>query len=444
MLEAEAYFLPDNTAIANRPKWRMTKSGKEITFSKNIAISNFFSRFVIQLNQLLLANGVQLGDKKYKEALGPDFDNIFEEAGEMAQIHKVSYLFYNHDHVEKFEAAGDGGNKGFVPLFDEETGEIRVGIRFWQIDKAKPMYVELYEADGITKFKTNDNNQLGIIEPKRAYRQEIKKYPNNTFPEEQVAAENYESFPIVPFYANRHHRSEFTKSIKTKIDMYDKIFSDFGDNLERTNDILWVINNFGGSSEEVREMIAEIESLGAVYSYSDGNDNSSIMPHTVEVPHAARQVALDLLERALYADFMAMNFSEISGGSLTNVAIDTASFNINTKANRFEYQAFQTIRKLLKIAGIETENIKFRRQSISNKTENINNVLAVYDRGLMDKQTVLEKLDNVDADEVPTILERLKADEESAMGNMNMERKFAELQAESERLMQEQEDKLDK
>jgi len=426
MLEAEAYFLGDNVAIANRPKWKMKKSGKTLTFSKNITISNYFFRFVVQLDQFLLANGVQLEKEEYKKKLGSGFDNVFEEAGEMALIHGVNYLFYDHDHVKKYEAAGGGGNKGFFLLFDERTGEPAVGIRFWQIDKTKPMYVELYEMDGITEFSTEKDNRLGIISPKRAYKRSIVRYPNNTLPEEVIGVENYKLFPIVPFYANRNHRSEFTKPIKTKIDMYDKISSDFGDNLERTNDILWVFNNFGGTTDEIMEAVAELNEMGVTYSQSDGSGNSSVMPHTVEVPYAARQVALKILEDALYADFMAMNFSEISGGSLTNVAIDTAKFNLNTKCNRFEYQAFQAIRKLLQIAGIETENIKFRRQAVSNQTENINNVLAEYDRQLLDKQTALEKLDNIDIDEVETILGRLKAEEEDMLSEMKQFRQQAQ------------------
>lgn len=439
MLEAEAYFHGDNTAIANRPKWKMTKSGKEITFSQNIAISNFFFRFTVQLNQFLLANGVQLDDG-IKEKLGFGFDNSFEEAGEMALINSVSYLFFDLDHVEKFEAAGDKGGKGFLMLFDERTSEPTVGIRFWQIDDMRPMYVELFEISGITEFDTSDNNQLKMTQPKRSYKRKTTNYPGGILPAEVKEAGDYGVLPIVPFYANRHHRSEFTKPIKTKIDMYDKIFSDFGDNLERTNDILWVISNFGGTTDEIKEMIAEINELGATYSQSDGSGNSSIMPHTIEVPYAARQIALKILEDSLYADYMAMNFSEISGGSLTNVAIDTAKFNLNTKCNRFEYQAFQAVRKLLQIAGVETENIKFRRQAVSNQTENINNVLAIYDRQLIDKQTALEKLDNIDIDEVKTILERLKEEEAAALSDMSAERELARLREENERLTQEGEE----
>lgn len=417
MQEAEDYFLGDNTAIANRPKLKLTKIGREITFSKNITRSNFFARFVIQLNQFLLSNGAQLKKPEYKEALGSEFDNIFEEAGEMAQIHSVCYLYYNVDHVEKFEAVSNYGNDGFVPLFDERIGEIRIGIRFWQVEETRPMYIEVYELDGVTEYIKEGDKAPRISLEKRHYKQDYKIYPNNTLPEEIIGGENYDLFPIVPLYANRHHRSEFTEPLKSKIDLYDRIFSDFGDNLERTNDILWVISNFGGTTDEIRMMLAEIQELGATYSQSDGTGNSSIMPHTIEVPYEARRVALELLERAMYADFMAMNFSEISGGSLTNVAIDTAKFNLENKANRFEYQAFQTVKNLLLIAGIETEDIKFRRQTVSNRTENIGNVINEFNAGLLDRRTAIEKLDNVDIDEVPTILERLKAEEQAVRDN---------------------------
>ena len=101
---------------------------------------------------------------------------------------------------------------------------------------------------------------------------------------------------MVPLYANPEHRSELTDAIKSKIDCFDRVASDFGDNLQMANDIFWVLNNFGGSTKEVLKTLQQIKELRAVVNISDGmGGGSTAEPHTFEVPYAARQVALDIL-----------------------------------------------------------------------------------------------------------------------------------------------------
>ena len=396
-LDAEAYFKAENTGILNRPKWTMKKNGKQISFSKNIAISNFLFRFIVQQNQHLLSNGVEI---QQKEKLGMTFDKMLESIGERALVHGVCYGFWNMDHIEKFEALN------FFTLLDERTSQPKLGVRFWQTSQDKPMYVQVYEVNGFTEYKTTGNG-LQEIQPLTPYKLKIRKDMIST---EIISSENYAVLPIIPLYANDFHRSEFTASIKSKIDLYDKIFSDFGDNLERTNDIYWVIKNYGG--DNAKELLAEIEEYRAVIA----DDESSAEPHTIEVPFQARQVALDMLKKELYSDYMALNMDEISGGSLTNVAISTATANLNMKVNRYEWQVYQFVQSVLMLSGIETQDIKFRRQSIANELEQMQ--MLYMCRADLDLQTALEKNPLVNIDEVDEIMRRLDLESVNAIGEV--------------------------
>ena len=194
--------------------------------------------------------------------------------------------------------------------------------------------------------------------------------------------------------------------------MYDKIFSDFGDNLERTNDIYWVVKNFGGN--DARELLAEIEEYRAVIA----DDESSAEPHTIEVPFQARQVALDILRKELYSDYMALNMDEISGGSLTNVAISTATANLNMKVNRYEWQVYQFVQQVLSLTGIDTQDIKFRRQSIANELEQMQ--MLYMCRADLDLQTALEKNPLVNIDEVDEIMKRLDLESVNAIDDIEV------------------------
>ena len=89
----------------------------------------------------------------------------------------------------------------------------------------------------------------------------------------------------------------------------------------------------------------------------------------LRLPYAARQAALNLLERALYNDYMALDMASLTGGSLTNVAIRAAMANLNLKADRYEWQVRHFMQELLTLLHLETEEIHFKRQAIANESE---------------------------------------------------------------------------
>ena len=418
-VEAEKYLNGDNVEIKTRRKWTFTAAGKKQVSSK-IITSDFFSRFVMQQNQYLLANGIEVGQQgkenkkereKMKASLGTNFDLVLSRMGEKAIVHGVTYGFWNNDKLQCFPLASHDNSRGFVPLYDEQYGVLRAGIRFWQIDPKKPMYVQFYEEDGMTEFVSNDNSGTGksvkVAElteqtPKKAYRTTVRK---DAISEEVIGEENYGILPIIPLYANEKKRTEFTPAIKSKIDTYDRIFSDFGDNLERTNDIYWVINNFGGDSEDVKAMLAEIHELKATYTAaSDASSNATAQPHTIEVPYLARQTALNILKRELYSDYMALDMEELSGRSLTNVAIRIATTNLEMKSSQFKERILEFCKQLFAIIGIDTDNIQFSPKYIANEEEQMR--MLQMSRLDFDLRTALEKNPMVDPDEIDEIIKR--------------------------------------
>lgn len=411
-LEAADYFAGANRAVGQKVMMRpvaypgSTYDGvKTIIENKEIVgarvYSNFFFRFVTQQNQFLLGNGVTLDDEATKARLGLGFDKALEALGEKALVAGVSWGYWNEDHLEVIEAARDALS-GFVALVDEETSAPRLGVQFWQIDVQRPMYIRLFEEDGVSVWRYKDN-ALTEVQPKRAYRLRIARDAAGVM---IMGGSNYGALPLVPLYANTEQRSELTPSIKSKVDAYDRISSDFVDNLDRANDVYWVINNFGGSMREMAEMIRQINELRMVANISDGTGvNSTAEPHAFEVPYEARRTALDLLEKALYQDFMALSMDELTGGSLTNVAIQAAMTNLNLKCDRYEWQCFRFVQQVLALIGAQTENIRFKRQAIVNKSETVQDIYTMHSD--LDRRTRLKLNPYVEQDEIDEILDAL-------------------------------------
>ena len=157
--DAEQYFKHRNVTINNYRKILYTVTGKAVpdNWSANFKMaSKFFHRFVVQENQYLLGNGVTWVKKETKDKLGNkkySFDTQLQKAGKKALVHGVSFGFFNLDHVDIFDLLE------FIPLYDEEDGSMKAGIRFWQIDDSKPLRATLYELDGYTDYIWRENGR---------------------------------------------------------------------------------------------------------------------------------------------------------------------------------------------------------------------------------------------------------------------------------------------
>lgn len=393
----------ENGAVAKK----QTVCNREIPGQR--IYSDFFRRFAMQQANYLLGNGVELESDAVKGKLGAGFDTKLAQMGLNALVHGVCWAYWNLDHVEVLKAYVDRYS-GFVALLDEETGAPMVGVQFWQIGDGKPLMARVFEPDGVTVYRARgDGYTLEVAQEKRAY---IQTYAYDIAGTYLVSERNYGALPIVPLYANDKKQTELTLAIRSKIDLYDTILSDFGNNLEKANDVYWVLNNFGGNINEVALMLEQIHRLKAIANISDGTSSSTVTPQAFEVPYNARQTALELLERQLYRDYMALDVSELTGGSLTNVAIRTAMANLDLKANAFEWQCFDFVQNLLRLVGVETEIIRFKRQNIANESETIQNIYMA--QGDLDRKTRLKLNPMVLPEEVDEIMKR--GDEESLTG----------------------------
>ena len=416
-LEAKQYYEGNNVSVSRKfivradvatsvdDRGKKTRTNRRVQVEGNRLPCGFFRRAVMQENEYVLSNGVTLDDAEQKARLGASFDKALENAGEKALVQGVAWLFWNADHIEVIPAVSDAAS-GFVALLDEMTSTPMIGIQFWQISPYKPMYVRLFEVDGVTLY-VRDEKQLRELQPKRAYVQTVL---NDSLGKEVLAGDNYNALPVIPLYANNEKSSELTPSIKRKIDAYDNISSDFADNLDRANDVYWVLNNFGGSVQQALEIMQQINELKIVANQSDGTGGgASAEPRTIEVPYNARQTALEILRKELYADFMALDMDALTGGSLTNVAIRAAMANLDLKADIYEWQCFQCVQRILRLLGIESENINFRRQTISNDLETVQAIYLM--RSDIDLRTALELNPFINPDDIETIIANISAEE---------------------------------
>lgn len=368
--DAYEYFCHRNVTISNYQKMLTTVEGAHIidTMSSNYKMaSNHLYRFITQEVQYLLGNGISWNSDGTEDALGYgkwSIDRQVQDAATKALWGKVAFGFYDNDHVEVFSYLE------FVPLFDEQDGSMKAGVRFWQIDEGKPLRATLYEIDGFTKYVWNTDEDAPIEdEPKRGYIQKIAstEVDGDIVYDEQ----NYPTFPIIPLWANSEHQSTLV-GIREQIDCYDLIKSGFANTVDEASIVYWTLQNAGGMDDvDLSRFIKQMRELHATVVDVDGANAES---HTIDVPWEAREKLLDRLSKDLYRDAMALDTENIANGAVTATQIVAAYENLNAKCDKFEYQVLDFLEGIMAVAGVD-DDPTFTRSMIVNQTETVSVLL---------------------------------------------------------------------
>lgn len=405
---ADLYNKKRNETIVNYQKLLYTISGETVpdNYSANYKLcSNFFNRFVTQQNQYLLGNGVSLEQDADKEKLGKDFDQKLQKLGRNALVHGVSFGFWNFDHLEVFELLE------FAPLYDEEDGALKAGVRFWQIDKSKPLRATLYELDGYTEYIWHNGNGE-VLNAKRNYILKIRETAVDGV--WVYDGENYPTFPIVPLWGNESRQSEIV-GIREQIDAYDLIKSGFANDLDDASQIYWTIQNAGGMDDvDLAKFVKHMKTIKAAVVEDGGATAES---HAVEVPYASREALLDRIRSDLYEDYMALDTKNIAGGAVTATQIKAAYEPLNNKADMYEYCIHNFLDNLFELVGIETE-ASFTRSVIVNSQDEIQTVIqsASYLSENYVTQKILELLG--DGDKAEDVIKEKEEDALNMTGSL--------------------------
>lgn len=410
--DAVEYANQRNLTISRYRKLLYTITGEVVpdNYSANHkCASNFFSRFVTQQVSYLLGNGATFGNEITKKKLGEKFDTQLYKAGKDALIHGVAFGFYNLDHVDIFKLTE------FVPLYDEEDGALKAGIRFWQISDDRPLRAVLYELDGYSGFIKRKGKDIEPLTEKRAYRQKVVR--SEADGERIYDGENYPAFPIVPLWGNLKKQSELV-GLRENIDCYDLIKSGFANDLDDASLIYWTLENCGGmDDEDLAQFVQRMKTLRA--STVDGGEGAKATAHTMDVPYQSREVYLSRLRDDMYEDAMALNTSQIAAGKITATQIESAYEPLDEKCDEFEFCVLDFIEGLLKVAGLGPDVPTFKRSRIINQTEQTEMIMSAAE--YLDDETVLRKLPFLTGDEIKGILERKDAEESSRFMTDNNE-----------------------
>lgn len=418
---ADLYDHQMNKTVNEYVRTLFTLGGAEVedyTASNSKIASNFFNALNTQRVQYSLGNGVSFmqpgeeGEDATKEALGKYFDHDIAEAAYYALIHGVSFPFWNLDRLHPFRLTE------FVPFWDEHTGELRAGVRYWRLDADRPLNVVLYREEGYSRWREDEGGELRPLvggegddfapeEDLVAYKTTYA-YTEADGVAEVIGEDSYGRLPIVPMYASRLQQSTLV-GMQQAIDSYDLVRSGFANDMTDCAMIYWIVENFGGMTDAELARFRDRLKLTHI-APMDSSAGGRVTPFTQEIPFQARQAYLAEIRSGIYEDFGALDVHTVAAGA-TNDHIDAAYQPMDDRASDFEYCIGEAIHQILAIQGVDDSPV-FKRRRISNMKEQVD--MVAVEAQWLDQATVLRHLPNIDASEVAAIMEATQAEEASA------------------------------
>ena len=377
------------------------RAHKDLWTANHKIASKFFGLTVDQEVSYLLGNGVTFGDVATAKKLGDEFDQDIQEAATEALISGVSFGFWNLDHLQIFRLTE------FAPLYDEENGALRAGVRWWQVSPDKPMRATLYEEDGYTEYFRPKDKDMQVMQPKRPYKLLARTSPVGGT--EIYDGENYPTFPVVPLRNGRRCLSEISGR-KNTIDALDLASSNMVNNVDEGNLIYWVLSNCSGMDDiDDAKFVERIKTIHVAHA-EGGDDGTKVEPHSIEAPFEGTSATIDMLQKKLYQDFQAFDSSAVSAGNQTATAIQACYVPLDLKTDKFEAWVTRFILGILKVAGID-DRPSYTRNRIINRNEETQTILqgAEY----YDDEYITKKLltINGDIDQYEDMMRRKEAEE---------------------------------
>lgn len=415
--EAERYYRGENDIKFKVKKQFARDSNNQpkhnpLRRADNRIANNYYNFLVDQKIDYLLGNPIiiDLGNKssnnKLIDILGTDFMKQLQHVGVNASNCKVGWLhLWNQVTSREYDEAGNiiadtkikygvvdskqikaewGGpfNHDLLAVRrsyenTDEEGEIWEIIEYWDKEKCYS-YKKKKQSPNSSLVENNcylDFNVVtGELEPTNEY------------------VHGFDEVPFIAFFNNQFHLNDL-KSIKGYLDSYDVIYSGYVDDLEDVAEIIFILENLGGTS--IDDFMRQLKEKGAVKVLNNEDTKTDVRTLTIDIPVDARNALLETARKNIFEQGRGVDPMPESYGNTSGEALKYMYANLALKAKATQIEFEVSIERFVKLI-CRSQNIRFTEpikqtwtpNRINNDTDTINNIKNSY--GIISLQTLLE------------------------------------------------------
>lgn len=197
--------------------------------------------------------------------------------------------------------------------------------------------------------------------------------------------------PFIPF-ANNELNGTDLENVKSLIDIYDKTYSGFANDLEDIQEVILTLSGYGGT--DIGEFLTDLKKY-KVIKLDDSTDNPGVDTLSIQIPVEAREKMLELTRAAIFEEGQGIDPRPRSFGEASGVALRFLYSLLELKAGLTETQfrgGFEKlIRSILSYYGMRAESIGqvWTRTAIQNDSEL--SQIALQSREILSRETLLRR-----------------------------------------------------
>lgn len=175
--------------------------------------------------------------------------------------------------------------------------------------------------------------------------QEINPRPHILYKEGGDKSTYFDGFGYIPFFPLNNNKKQQSglMLIKDQIDSYDLMNCGLANNIQDTNEALYVVKGFQGDNlDELMLNIRTKKHIGV-------DENGGVEIKTIDIPYEARKTKMEIDEKNIFRFGFGVNTESLKDTSATvSVAIKSAYANLDLKCNGFNKGLKKFFRKILK------------------------------------------------------------------------------------------------
>lgn len=387
---------------------------------KNTKIAHvFFMELVDQGTQYALSNEeafIRSDNPALQKELDERFNNndhfraeLYEcVASSQIKGQEYMYAYKNEKGKTVFECAD---SMGVVEVRAKDTQDQCDYLIYWYVDRIghdgkKIKRIQVWDASQTYFYCQIDD---GAILPDQSIKRNPR--PHSIYKKPGDESTYYESYGFIPFFKLPNGKKEESalNVIKRLIDDYDVMNCGLSNNIEDTNEALYVVQGFQGDNlDELMTNIKAKKHIGVP-------EGGGVEIRTVDIPVEARRAKMELDEQNIYRFGFGLNTYGLKDTTATtNMAIKLVYSLLDLRTNKLLMRLKEFLRQLVGVAldEINAEQktdytqkdvyFKFEREIIINEQENaqialteaqtrqteINTLLNIADR--LDNETMMQ------------------------------------------------------
>lgn len=380
-LTAERYYKNKNDILTYDRK-KDEDSENPLRNADNRISSNFHGLLVNQKASYMFTApplfdvGNKEVNKKITDLLGDNYAKACKDLCINAANSGIAWLHYWENSDTKEFEYGVVDSKQIIPIWSTNLNKKLLGVlRVYKDTDDDGNTYDIYEYWNDEEYqafrkKSADTIDLGL-----------EFYSMNPyFVGDSSVAESTEVFknefgrvPFIPF-ANNNLMTSDLDNVKPLIDVYDKVFSGFVNDLEDIQEIIFILTNYEG--EDPKEFLSQLKKYKTVKVNDSGaGDRSGLQTLTIDIPIEAREKLLTMTRKAIFEQGQGVDPQQQDFGNASGVALKFLYSLLELKAGltetEFKLGFGEFIRAICKYLNVECKSIiqTWTRTAITNDSE---------------------------------------------------------------------------